>query len=169
MESMCKRLVTKTQISSHCRVLSMSLEFVQDVNGKIWLIHMRDCSVSYGNAELPASPIAHQKRVSGTPGEYRQKRQALAIDYGDTGPVAAPKITDNLQHAEQRALLLSQSRDTGLARSLTPYVNVIGKNSEERIQQRLMRQSNIPPSEDQVNIIMNKKVVFTMFCCVCCM
>lgn len=102
-------------------------------------------------------------------------RQAAAIDFGDYGVTAQEEHVSRHrreqsfeEQQEQTALLLSQTRDTGYARSSTSYVSGIGKNTEERIQRRLLRTSNIPPDEKNVNQIMDEAVTELLHYCHIC-
>ena len=43
MESATRRVVNRVEKTLKCKVVRLSLDFVEDVNGKIWLVHSTEC------------------------------------------------------------------------------------------------------------------------------
>jgi hypothetical protein len=43
MEATCRRVVNRIQETLQCKVVRLSVDFVEDSNGKLWLVNSTEC------------------------------------------------------------------------------------------------------------------------------
>ena len=85
MEKSTEQVVLRIQRSFGCKVVKVKIEFVQDVNGAIWLTRMNQCTVaSESSPPRTASPSA----------ETKSERVLRAASYGDTTAKEAASLED---------------------------------------------------------------------------
>ena len=63
MEKTTEQLALRIQRSFGCKVVKMRTEFVQDVNGAIWLTRMNQCTVASESSPLRVSSPSHETKA----------------------------------------------------------------------------------------------------------
>ena len=109
MEKTIMLLVIRIQRCFCCRVVKMSLEFVQDINGEVWLSRCIECMVAYETASAGAR--------TGSPSQFKNTRIGAAAEFGDTSEKAAQGLGDGF--AASKASGIGRHSDARVERRVT--------------------------------------------------
>lgn len=95
MEKTMEQIVLRAQRSLGGKVVQMELEFVEDVNGAIWLCRMSRCLLAREEGAVRRSSPSH---------EFKDARIGMAAEFGDTTMREAAKLEDGFVNSRPSSI-----------------------------------------------------------------
>lgn len=123
METWTQKVANRVQAVYSCRVVRMTLEFVQDLEGKVWLVRSAECSIS-------------TEEVS-----TRDTRSSEQMKRVRTGT-----IVSGSRSPERGRVNSSEGGDRRVASSPVSRPSSIGRHSDARVSRRHRREEDTSPS-----------------------